>query len=234
MKKLFGEAGFKGFIVQHVEKLLLGLVAAISLLLIWSGFKNSTTAGISATQTPAKLVDNVNQAQSHIEKFTWNDFKDQPERNPKEGYKQRAAEAQQKIAAASFTTPTFLKPPYQPPRQKRLDPELYPIENLQVRTYFARIQKPMRGRPDDDPLSQDGPGRGGYGADGPRGGLEDDDPNERPIPETGGRISERPRGGGYGQSGKARPRPASPRSSQGSSVATINPAFEETAPESRL
>ena len=203
MKKLFGEDGFKGFIVQHVEKLLLGLVTLISLFLIWSGFKNSTADAISATQTPEKLVADVNQAQSHIDRFTWNDFKDQPERNAKEGYKQRAAEAQQKISEASFKTTRLLNPPYQPPRQMRLDPELYAVENLQVRTYFARIEKPMRAvrNGDGDPLDEQGPGRdGGFGQR--RSEFDDENPNERPIPDRGG-FREGGSRRGYGASGKA-------------------------------
>ena len=97
MRKSFRNAGFRSFLVAHVEKLLFAFAVMAATFLAWSGITNSGTAGLHAPQTPAMLMERAEKAQHHLEEFSWSDFKDLPERNGRANFKSRVDEAQQEI-----------------------------------------------------------------------------------------------------------------------------------------
>ncbi len=201
MKKIFGEGGIKGFLAHHVEKIVLSVVALVGLMIIWSGFSNRV--GIRPDYDPSTLVQKVNSAEQNIQKSTWADYRD--ERATELNFRERAQEARQEINTASFKIEQPLKPPYQPPRTMRTDPQLYAASDLQVRTGFAAITKSDRSSERSDRNAADNiwteqPGTRPPGESGR--GEEELAENERRIPAAypgGGGAERGPRGRGMGE-----------------------------------
>ncbi len=196
MKKLFGDGGIKAFLIEHVEKILLGIVAVFALFIVSKGF--SAREGIGSDYDPAKLDSKVASVKNKIESYDWSDFSS--ERVTNENLSQRAESSLQALNTASYQMLQLPYPPYQRPRRLRSDPDLYPVENLQARSGFAVIhQESARdgsrdGRASDDPFGNAAPQppRGGE-----RGGSgEELAENERPLPSSAsGERGARSRGG---------------------------------------
>jgi hypothetical protein len=136
-----GEAGMKGFLAQHVEKLVLGLAVLIALFLVWRGFCNRE--GIEAARTPAALYDELTQTTTVMKKFSWQtDF--EKGRDLDQEFVTRAAEALKRADVAKYSTNKMMRPPVGPPPQKRTDPELLAAHTLQVRPGYGPMEKARR------------------------------------------------------------------------------------------
>ena len=185
MKKLFGEGGIKGFLALHVEKLVFAIVGIVGAFLIFSGFSNRE--GIRSDYDPSTLAQKVNEAQQNINRSEWSDYRE--ERATEVNFRQRAEDARQEINTTSFRIDQALKPPYQPPRTMRTDPNIFAAVDMQVRSGFAAISKMDRQsmdgeRSDSDIFDQPGGVNNPYGNE-VRTADAVDDPDTRPIPQTG-------------------------------------------------
>ncbi len=141
VNRKFHESRLRTFFIEHVEKLLFGLAATIAIVLCWTGIHTSRTARISSPETPAMLLEQAREAEQHVDGFTWDDFKDLPERDARAEYQSRIDEARQEINPSRYRSPNVLSPPYMPPRQKRQDPKLFPVTHLQARGGFSTAQR---------------------------------------------------------------------------------------------
>jgi hypothetical protein len=145
-KKLsLGEGGIKGFLANHVEKILFALILGAAAMLVWSGF--SKREGIVATKTPVKLKDEVTRATSHVTGFSWNkDYRES--RSPKEANTllPRAAQTLVKMNEDSYIMPQMIAPPVSAPRTKRTDPDLLAVVELKARTGYGALVKPSINR----------------------------------------------------------------------------------------
>ena len=141
MNRKFHESRLRTFFIEHVEKLLFALAAIIAIVLCWTGIHTSRTARISPPATPAKLLERAREAEQHVDGFTWDDFKNLPERDARAKFQSRIDEARQEINPSRYRSHNVLSPPYMPPRQKRQDPELFPVTHLQARSGFSTAQR---------------------------------------------------------------------------------------------
>ncbi len=130
-KKAAGSSdGLKALAAQHIEKILLVLVGLMAVLLVWSGFKNRH--GISG-KDPAGLQQKITQTTGHIDGFDWESEEFRKKRDLDQGFVKQASDALKPMDVASYQMKQIIKPPLSPPRTKRVDPELFAAESLQVR-----------------------------------------------------------------------------------------------------
>jgi hypothetical protein len=124
-----GSSGIKTLLANHVEKIVFGVMALVSLLIIMSGFGKRTV--IEATRTPQHLKSENDQALSHINSFSWDsDFRSERDRQQK--YLERVNSMSVPVQPESYAVKQLIKPPYVPPRALRRDPELLAVEDLRA------------------------------------------------------------------------------------------------------
>jgi hypothetical protein len=141
-KGMFGDAGLKGFLASHLEKMLLGLALLIAAFMVFSGFRSR--AGIDGDKSPAHLNQQSDAATSHINRFTWEDNY-RPDRDLDKNFKERADQTLELVEVAAYITGKneqplqLFKPPYMPAQTLRTDPDLLPPQELIVRAGVAPL-----------------------------------------------------------------------------------------------
>jgi hypothetical protein len=125
----FGPNGLKGFFVEHVEKIVLGMALLIVLVFAFLGSRVET---FPASTTPAAIETRVTSARDHMNTNTW-------------------AAVEQELAPPSIENPivihtrpetwslAHMSPPVLPSRTKRRDPDLYPPLKPEVVAMVAPI-----------------------------------------------------------------------------------------------
>jgi hypothetical protein len=125
----FGPNGLKGFLIEHVEKFVLGL--ALFLVLVFA-FMGSRVETFPASKTPETLASQVSNAKTHMNTNTW-------------------AEVQKELSPPPIDNPivintrpetwmlAHMSPPILPSRSKRRDPNLYPPLKPEVVAMVAAI-----------------------------------------------------------------------------------------------
>ena len=129
MKVDIDSKAIQDFLLQHVEKIVLALAVLFVLLLTYFGL---TRKGFDTTRTPDRLANQASQARDQVHRTTWDQVKDEPERNPRGEYDVRVKESQQVAVASPYVGEIPWKPPLGKPGSKRVDPELLKPEKLEV------------------------------------------------------------------------------------------------------
>ncbi len=131
MKKLdLQSGGLKSKLILHVEKLVFGLAIVLVLLFVYRG-----TQQPSIDTTPEDLVRASDQARTNYEKQTWE--KVEEERWVPPEYQTAATRASKPIPLAPYETPSSFRVRHKESIEKRPDPTLLPLADLEVKAGFA-------------------------------------------------------------------------------------------------
>jgi hypothetical protein len=135
-----GLAKLKSFFADHVEKLILGVMALFSLLLIYSGFSKE------ALQTdPDKVASEVSRAQSSIDSQTWAQVKQERQSEP-DRFDQQATQDTVSIDVNAYAMNVPFHPRLQEQGKKRSDPELLAPFEIEVRSGYGALAVRSTGR----------------------------------------------------------------------------------------
>ncbi len=122
----FGEGGIKGWFVQNVEKVVLGMVGVIVIMYIWSGTKHKT---IEPSKSSQSLQEAATLASGHIDVTKWDTIKE--ERFPiADNWEEMVGDSNIKVDNKNYPLPTIWNPPLFPLSTKRYDPPLLPLEEI--------------------------------------------------------------------------------------------------------
>ncbi|MEW4560911.1 hypothetical protein AB1K70_00185 [Bremerella sp. JC770] len=131
MKKLdLQNGGLKSKLILHVEKLAFGLAIVLVVAFVYLGTKQQ-----SIKTTPGDLVDASKNAQVNIEKQTWADVEEERWVPPE--YQTAATRASKPIPLAPYETPSSFRVRHKESIEKRPDPALLPLTDLEVTSGFA-------------------------------------------------------------------------------------------------
>jgi len=131
MKKLdLQNGGLKSKLILHVEKLVFGLAIVLVVAFVYLGTKQQ-----SIKTTPGELVDASEKARVNIEKQTWE--KVEEERWVPPEYQTAATRASKPIPLAPYETPSSFRVRHKESIEKRPDPALLPLTDLEVTSGFA-------------------------------------------------------------------------------------------------
>src|SRR5688500_6942482 len=109
-----GTAGLKGLLMEHVEKIVLGVVLIAALLLFYMGLN---VESFPETNTPDWLRSKITQADNKLKENTWSKMEEALERTSiKDPIVLRVNPDRWRLRE--------INPPYEPPRSKRSDPAL--------------------------------------------------------------------------------------------------------------
>jgi hypothetical protein len=125
--KLNLQGGIQGVLIQHGEKMVLGLAGFVLLLFVWSVFRHDL---LDPSKQPENIVQQAMAADSHIGQMRWS--RDNPEAPPRMDYVAmvRRGFEELPLSALAHSTP-WNRPLFEPPQQ-RADPDLFPPLELQA------------------------------------------------------------------------------------------------------
>ena len=141
----FGKGGLKGFVVQHAEKAIFGMVLILVAAFIYS---SATQKAVEEGESPNSLKGSAGSALNSLQ--TGNPWAAiGPERQGKIGnYPMMAGIARQPVDDAAYRGPTPWIRDLIPRQQKRQDPEIYAPSNVEAKAgVFAFMMRATR--PDD-------------------------------------------------------------------------------------
>ena len=130
----------KTLFAQHVEKLLLGAMALVALLLVYSGFSKE-----SLDTDPERVRAEINRAQGSINSSTWAEVKQERQPEP-DRFDQQATQDTISIDLASYAMNTPLHPRMQEQSKRRSDPDLLAPFDLEVKPGYGAIAIKLVGR----------------------------------------------------------------------------------------
>ncbi len=160
MKKLdLQDGGIKTKLILHVEKLVFGLAIALVAAFIYFGTQQE-----SIQTEPQELEQVAKKARENIELSTWD--KVEGERWVAPEYQAAANRASKPIPLNPYETPSSLKVRHKESVEKRTDPDLLTVTNLQVIPGFAPLSylstQRMTGQYGGEAMSTGGSYEGGY------------------------------------------------------------------------
>lgn len=156
LKLRFDKAAILDFLLQNVEKIVLGVVAIIFLLMVYSAL-----TGIKPyKKTPEQLIQAVKAAESEVEKTP-------PETGLKvPDYKAQAQKSRAKIVEKPYETPVALDPAIFPKRPLRESPALYAATELRGTAEVGAFTMVVEAEAEETPAAA-----GARGNVGPGGGM---------------------------------------------------------------
>ena len=141
-----GLAGVKTFFAEHVEKLVLGAIALVALMLVFKGFSQERLeTGPDAVQAA------VSGAQSRIDSPTWADVKRQRAPEP-DSFKERASLDVIDVDLAAYKHKVPFHPRLQERSKQRIDPEILAPFDLEVKSGYGGLSVKGRGDAIDSAL----------------------------------------------------------------------------------
>ncbi len=137
-KLSLGSGGFKGLVIQHVEKLVFGISIVFVFVFIFLGYRlDSKLTG----KTPDKLQELAATAVNNIERPTHDNVR--KERTPREGqggqYVARVDIARNPLVATIYQTNKPWNLPAGRPGMKREDPELFPPTKFEISAFTGAL-----------------------------------------------------------------------------------------------
>ena len=123
--------GIKQFLVAHCEKIGLSLIMLVCAWLAFSGYQREVTP-----TTPDHIRELNQRAQSHIQNTTWDAVA--KDRVKEINFEQRATNVLQELQTAPYEIGPFIALTSKP-QTKRIDPQLYPVEALEIAAGFEPI-----------------------------------------------------------------------------------------------
>lgn len=131
MKKLdLQSGGLKSKLILHVEKLVFGLAIVLVVVFVYLGTQQK-----SIKTTPSDLVSASDSARTNIEQQTWEKVAEERWVPPE--YQTAATRASKPIPLAPYETPSSFRVRHKESIEKRPDPALLPLADLEVTTGFA-------------------------------------------------------------------------------------------------
>ena len=122
MKASTSTGGVKNLLLQHIEKIVLGVAVILVGLFLWSALG---VKPIDASKSPETLKNAASEESARIAR---NDTLPPPP--PTLNFVGGVAAGLEPVQLAAYSLPQRLNPPIQPPIVKRPDPKLLPVENL--------------------------------------------------------------------------------------------------------
>ena len=133
----------KELILEHIEKIGLGIVALIALFIVYSAFGNAN----SIDKTPAQLNQAADQADRAIEATTVAEAEGLNELNITD-YAARAVSFRTPVQEAEYKTPIVWSPPLYQPKQRRIEPPLLAAAQLRAKADYGPVMKMVAVEPD--------------------------------------------------------------------------------------
>lgn len=152
----------KQFLLQHAEKIFMGLACLLMVILLALGYKSGSQ--FDSSRTPADLVRQVRAVESELKAPRWDEvYKPQRDRTDRRALTDRATEALVPVSVDAYPTPMPWEPLIFPPQTKRADPNLLPVDQLgAVAGHGALAVRPAETGP-AGPLGAEGGGTFGSG-----------------------------------------------------------------------
>lgn len=144
----FGKGGLKGFVAQHAEKAILGLVLALVAFFIYS----SATQEVADTGSPEDLKSKASSARSGLNQDYWDAIRPDREKGI-EDYRDKAEGGREGIGEKDYALANPWNGRLFPGQGKRGDPQMLPPEL--VRASGGVYSIPMRTTSRDDPWVDD-------------------------------------------------------------------------------
>jgi len=140
------------FALLHIEKLLLGIIVCLMLLLIYRGL--SIPHGLDNNKTPQGLVESSNKAKQYIaDPNRWNEVSTDVERSPKYDIVERVKLVNTPSDPLAYMLVNTWSRPDFPKLSPRQDPEPFAPINLVVRPVVGAIASYPRNEAEyNDPL----------------------------------------------------------------------------------
>ncbi len=183
----------KAFLVQHVEKIVLGVMGLLLVIFFCTGY---TVQGIDSKKTPTSLQELARQCTSRIEDpavpLPLDDV-------PQLDHQARVRDSIAPTDPSQYAIAPLVKNKFRA-QQKREDPEM--LAPIKPEVYAREVFLAMRSGPDDvDPLAPRAPvvGRGGGAA-----GRDDEDTSSLLTGYAGGASSSEPFASTGGSAGRGR------------------------------
>lgn len=123
----------KTFFAEHVEKLLLGAIAVVSLYLVYAGFSKETIAN-----DPASVEREIANAKASMNASTWAEVKQERLPEP-DTFDEQATLDSIAIDAASYKLQSPFHPRLQERGRLRTDPELLAPFDLEVKAGYGPV-----------------------------------------------------------------------------------------------
>lgn len=135
MKLSFGDAGIKGFFVQHVEKIAIAIVLVLVALFVISGAKQKP---IDPQFSADSIAEKATAADKHIERTDWNEVSQYRFKTPTD-FVGRVRLALVKVNAEQYEMPVPLRMPLFRREELRTDPPLYAAIEPEVTTGYGAL-----------------------------------------------------------------------------------------------
>jgi hypothetical protein len=148
LKANLNSEALKALFLQHVEKLVLGVVLVLVVVFIYNGYSSK---GIS--ESPKELKNLAASAKSHINKPTWEEEVKRRFPDGVTGFTPQAEAVMVKSAADKYALPQPWKVPIGRLEKKRTDPKLYPVVQLVARGGYGPLAMHPDSRTGADPLA---------------------------------------------------------------------------------
>ena len=174
-------AAIQKFFVHHVEKIVLVVVVGVMAWLVYAGY---SLPGLESGKTPSGLKTVSNQTRTFIDDpQRWTTVA--PERVVSEDLVALVGDSQKDTDPSRYFLPQPLSPPNFPKLSPRLDPTLYPPQNLEVEPVIGPLASYPASMEELDPLYEAPPSE-----------PEEKKPPRKPNPRTTARGG--PMGDPYG------------------------------------
>ena len=151
------------FFLNHGEKLVVGLFAALACTLVWGGIDAVRTKPVKPNQRPAVIVEQAAGTMKHI-----GESKGPPADTSKRPSLAKLVEPWKEKVVVAPPVATLLSAPLSDEKAKRTAPEILPLVDLHVRPGWAVIAVPqdamsgmMAGIPDQSKEGREGDKDGG-------------------------------------------------------------------------
>jgi hypothetical protein len=128
-----GLAKLKSFVVNHIEKLLLGTMGLFALFLVYSGFSKDPL-----DKDPDAVRAAISQARSSIDRQTWAQVKQERQPEP-DRFDQQAEQDIISIDPTAYAMIVPFHPRLQEQGKRRTDPELLAPFDIEVRPGFGAL-----------------------------------------------------------------------------------------------
>ena len=146
----FGEGGLKGFMAQHVEKIVLGFVMLLVAYFLYAGY---SLEGYNSARNPKHLQTQTQETNSHILRDTaLTRVSGDPARVIIEDHKNRAEKSRFATSGADYPVRTSNQPHF-PNKLKRGDVKILAAEHIEARGLLVSLH--TNSASDHDPFEND-------------------------------------------------------------------------------
>ena len=162
-------AGLKTWLTYNIEKILLAVIAGVSLWIIYSGLSKE---GLPTTKSPTALQSQIDTARASIDRTQWDTVRATRYPEP-DRFDEQATNDSEDVDLSQYDMSRPFHPVLKKPEKLRTDPVLLVATDLEVKSGYGALQL----------KSESGQGREGGGGFGRRSRIDPKE-GERNIPEN--------------------------------------------------